>query len=688
MIPSATENTPSAGGVNSPNISEAAKFIGALIRDDRPGIDHYTYQTIDDAEKKRPPLAKILHGAGNKAKLIELNYQGAGVFITINATDGKGRKAENVTRVRAVFVDIDKDGSVVLARIAAGEVTPHIIVESSPGKFHVYWLVDADFPLNKFSAVQAALAQKFGTDNVKDLPRILRLPGFYHRKGEPFQVRIVELNEHPHYSIEQIVDGLGLTLDAPSVVPPRGEGEIARVFCDGARNDSLSRQAYSLRKKGVTVEAIEATLLTLNETACDPPLGEAEVRAIAQGKRKVAPDKFDLRVSESTGAVITDEANILLILQRDPDLIGVIAYDEFRAERVLRMPIPGDARIVSDRDTPRQWRDSDTVALQVYMQTKIIPRVGRDKIENVVDLHARQSCAFHPVRDYLQRLEWDKKLRLDTWLTDYLGATAQPREYLAAVGSKFIISAVARIFEPGCQADSSIVLEGRQGSGKSSALRTLASDPWFSDRLPGDLSHKDARDHLRGKWIIELPELAQFKRSEIETVKAFLSRRTESYRPSYGRNEVSFDRQCVFAGSTNADTYLVDRTGNRRFWIVACGVIDLAALARDRDQLFAEAVARYRAREPWHLSRELNGLADEQATGRIAHDPWTARVAEELRGLGGKDVAPGEVMGLMGLPDQEQHAFHAARVGQILRDLGWLRGTRDRTRGQLYVRPA
>ena len=141
---SATKNTPSAGGVNSTDISEATRFLRLLIRDDRPGIDHYTFQTFDDAEKKRRGHTKILHGKNNAAELIRLNDQGAGVFLMVSAGDGKGRKAENVMRVRAVFVDIDKDGPAVLARIAASEVNPHFIVETSPAKFHVYWLVDAD----------------------------------------------------------------------------------------------------------------------------------------------------------------------------------------------------------------------------------------------------------------------------------------------------------------------------------------------------------------------------------------------------------------------------------------------------------------------------------------------------------------------------------------------------------------
>jgi hypothetical protein len=179
----------------APDIGEASRFIGALIREDQPG-EYHTFQTFDDSEEKEGRLAKVYHGGGNAKALANANAEGAGIFLTISATDGRGRQERNIKRPRAVFVDADKDGAAVLAAIDAAGLAPHIIVESSPGKFHVYWLVDRDFPAEKFSAVQTALAQKFGTDPaVKDLARVMRLPGFYHMKNreKPFMVRILEL---------------------------------------------------------------------------------------------------------------------------------------------------------------------------------------------------------------------------------------------------------------------------------------------------------------------------------------------------------------------------------------------------------------------------------------------------------------------------------------------------------------
>jgi putative DNA primase/helicase len=415
------------------------------------------------------------------------------------------------------------------------------------------------------------------------------------------------------------------------------------------------------------------------------PLRVVTDRSVSNIDRAREKNNLDLRVTKH--GVIADEENVLRIMRGDPRLQGIVRFDEFAGEMILARPI-SDGAIVAERNVPRAWTDADTVTLQTYLQRHHVPRMSRDKIEAVVAMFARHHCAVHPVRNYLQALQWDQRKRIDHWLIDYLGADSQPEEYLKAVGARFLISAVARIFEPGCQADSALVIEGRQGIYKSTALRILAGDEYFSDSLPADLSHKDARDHLRGKWIVELSELAQFKRAEIETVKAFISRRHEQYRPSYGRHEIKFPRQCVFAGTTNADEYLVDQTGNRRFWVVAAREIDLEALKRDRDQLWAEAVARYRAGDSWHLTGDAADIAAAEAEQRVAHDPWTAYVDDVLKSRLAlcTDVTPGEVLAMLDLSEGERTKHNAARVAQILRDLGMRKGKRHKTRGQTYVR--
>ena len=209
-----------------------------------------------------------------------------------------------------------------------------------------------------------------------------------------------------------------------------------------------------------------------------------------------------------------------------------------------------------------------------------------------------ERCAMHPVRDYLTALVWDGISRLDSWLITYLDAEDTP--LIRAIGSRWMISAVARIMQPGAKVDHMLILEGPQGGKKSSALKTLAGAEWFTDEL-AEIGSKDAAQQMRGIWIIEIAELDAISRAEVSRIKAFLTRTTDRYRPPYERYVVEVPRQCVFAGSVNPETYLRDETGNRRFWPVRCGSIDIDALRHDRDQLWAEAVARYRQGAIWWL---------------------------------------------------------------------------------------
>jgi hypothetical protein len=238
-----------------------------------------------------------------------------------------------------------------------------------------------------------------------------------------------------------------------------------------------------------------------------------------------------------------------------------------------------------------------------------------------------------------------------------------------------------------------LVLIGPQGKMKSSVGRVMAGEEFFSDSLPADLSSKDARDHLAGKWWVELSELSQFRKSDVETVKSFVSRQVERYRPAYGRYEITVPRQNIFFGTTNADTPLIDPTGNRRFWVVSCSDIDLDGLKRDRSQLWGEAVARYKSGETWHLDQAQASLAEREALERVASDPWTSTLSELL----GSDsclsthpdnVSPGEALHMMNIPQRDRHAGTSNRVAKILVDLGWTKGKRDSVRGRLYRRPA
>lgn len=201
-------------------------------------------------------------------------------------------------------------------------------------------------------------------------------------------------------------------------------------------------------------------------------------------------------------------------------------------------------------------------------------------------------CQIHPVREWLGGLKWDGVRRINTWIRDFCRGVA-PEPYLSEISRKFLLAMVKRIFEPGCQWDYVLVLEGKQGKYKSSIARALAGDRWFMDNLP-DLKDKDSMLNLQGKWLIELGELADVKRADYNLVKAYLVRRTDTVRPHYGRLKADVPRQSVFIGTINEGQYLKDPTGNRRYWPVKVGLCDVKALTAVRDQLFAEAMHLYR----------------------------------------------------------------------------------------------
>jgi predicted P-loop ATPase len=300
-------------------------------------------------------------------------------------------------------------------------------------------------------------------------------------------------------------------------------------------------------------------------------------------------DELKLTATKTPKSII---ANALTALGRAPERDGRLAYDEFALVTMLMKPPPW-FKNESNRWTPKHWTDNDDVLTTNWLQhndINVSVQIGATAAEAVA-----KNNTFHPIRDYLIGLEWDKKKRIADFASDYLGAEASA--YHSAVSRNMFIAAVARIMQPGYKYDSVPILEGAQGKGKSTAIKILF-EPWFSDDL-AELGSKDAAMQVRCAWAIEIAELASMGRPEIERVKAFITRSVDRFRPSYGRRVIEVPRQSVLIGTTNTDTYLKDETGGRRFWPVRCrDKIDLKKIERDKDQLWAEAVALFEARTP------------------------------------------------------------------------------------------
>lgn len=287
------------------------------------------------------------------------------------------------------------------------------------------------------------------------------------------------------------------------------------------------------------------------------------------------------------------------------------------------------------------------------------------------------SCArrapYDPLTDYLQGLKWDGTERLSRWLISYAGA--EDCDYSIMVGRKWLVGAVARALEPGCKMDTMLVLEGEQGTGKSTLYRYLFGDRFFVDHLP-DFHSKDSFMQLQGAWCVEVAELAALSKADIADVKQFLSRLVDKFRPPFGKLTVTVPRRVVFGGSVNPEHgtgYLRDTTGARRFWPVTVGKVALDAVLRDRDQIWAEAVHAYRDNEHWHLSdmRDIGAAQAEQAA-RQEIDAWEEPIGVWLVTNAVHSVTISEVLTeCIKIPLERQGLREQRRVGAILRKAGW-----------------
>ena len=387
-----------------------------------------------------------------------------------------------------------------------------------------------------------------------------------------------------------------------------------------AKSDSLTPD----RSRGETADRVEDFDPLLDDAPEDEDGTGAEIEADTEWMKQLTyrPKTSDLEATID---------NALLVMRNDPLLKGAFGINEILERIVFRRPTPWHKRIMNKRDGD-VWVDSDSANLRAYME-KVWGLKNRADIQDAFYVVQAENC-FNPLRDYLSGLRWDGKPRLDDLLIRYL--RADDNDYVRAVTRKWFTAAVARVFEPGRKFDTMLVLSGPQGLGKST-LCQIMSKGYFSDSIQ-DVKGKGAFEQLRGIWLVEIAELAGFKRSDVETIKNFISKTEDSYRPAYGEFIRTFKRQCVFFGTTNDPEFLRDRTGNRRFWpvevkgpeVVPEGGV-LIGLEEEVDQLWAEAVVRYRAGEVlWLNDAHLQQIAREEQERYTVQDELAGQLSEYL----------------------------------------------------------
>ncbi len=370
--------------------------------------------------------------------------------------------------------------------------------------------------------------------------------------------------------------------------------------------------------------------------------------------------------------VIPNHMNAALIFATDERLQGILAYDNFTLERRINraVPVPDDVLSELPGPYPRKLTNADETRLLMFLQMFYSEKYKLSTLQESIHGIIREHT-YHPVCSWLDTLEWDGQARLDSWLTQVYGVPLDG--YHKAVGSRFLIAAVRRVRQPGCKFDQMIVFEGPQGIGKSSSLATLFGSDWFTDSI-ADLSKKESAIDLRGKWCAEFSEIEHLIHTEVETVKAFLSRSVDHYRAPYEKTSADYPRQCVLVGTTNATEYLRDATGNRRIWPIRCrsvGAVDRNWLADNRDQLWAEAAAREADGEPiWFSEHDLLDAATEHQKTRMYEDPWTQKITLYIEGRDSITIT--EILSeCLLLSSQHQTKPTSSRVASILTHLAW-----------------
>ena len=446
----------------------------------------------------------------------------------------------------------------------------------------------------------------------------------------------------------------------PQAAP--GPRQVPDLIKAGERNDKLFKEACSMRERGYNEEEIMGGLKIFNKTRCQTPLPEEELTNICASSSKYK--QGDPKTGKTRKRLLY---TLLQVMNKDEGTAKLFGYNEFTDDVEFMKAPPWDplmqpGRIISD---------TDMISLKVYLSTKHAFEPPTGTIGEAIAYEA-QNLKYHPVRDFVRSLTWDGKPRLDTWLA--IGAGVEQNAYTKAVARKVLVAAVARVFQPGCIFQYMLVLEGEQGIGKSRLVGILGGQ-WATE-LNITEEDKDVVEYMRGRWIIEVPEMVCVRKTEVDHLKAFITKTKDRVRLAYRRNATDFQRQSILIGTINPsgdNTYLRDDTGGRRFWPVMCTNININWLKENRNQLIAEAYDVFKhGQEELHLTDpEAQGIAKQSQEHRQQDDMWMVYVknfintSHSLDGFTINDIAEGALK----IEKSKMDRSTQTRLGIILKKL-------------------
>ncbi len=576
--------------------------------------------------------------------LQQLQNQGYGVYFVAN---GQGHKDVDVRAGRVLFFehdDLEKSLQQELWQ-TLNLPEPTIQIDTGGKSIHSYWRLEPACEIADWRELQADLLEFAQADrSIKNPARVMRLAGFRHQgtgqlstilnaSGQIYTVPMLRALIPHRHSVE--------TLQQPSPVPLEicltrdNRGLIQQGAPQGQRNIGGTKLARDLigteqhlRQIGQLYAGTARALFERYCSRCDPPIAEKEIEQIWKSAEAARP------TSSLTEAAIANCIAAWYQRSRNPNLPKTTTSSDPKPEsnsrlvrdfRCIEMQLANRLRLntLKNRiELDGQSFDRSKAQLILALEHNLDMGCGREQIEDIVTLIAERNF-YSPVVDYLEAVHathGDDTQILTGFAARHFG---EPEPIADIFIKRWLISAVARAFSPGCKADYILVLQGKQGFGKSGFFNTLANG-WFDDGIAATASDKDQLLKIHSAWIVELSELeAIFRKKDVSAFKAFITARTDAIRKPYGRIVEELPRTNVFGATTNEDGFLNDPTGNRRFWVVQVHQpINIANLEQEKDRIWAAAVALYKAHEQWYPT-ELEAIAAETiAQDYQQADPW------------------------------------------------------------------